>query len=315
VTEHPRIVFMGTPDFAVPSLEALIDRGYRVVGVVTQPDRPRGRKQVLTPPPVKVVAEKRGLSVFQPEKLRDPEGIRSVLAMEPDLVVTAAYGQIVPQAILDAPRYGCINVHASLLPKYRGGAPIHRAVIDGERETGITIMNMVPELDAGDILRQRAIPIDDRDHAGSLHDKLSRLGAELLLETLPDLLAGRIQPVPQDHRRATYAPNIRREDEWIDWRRSAREIYNQVRGLHPWPVASTTWRDTPLKIWWVEWSDARSDQPPGTVIGVGKDGIEVATGLGTVRIVQLQPAGKRPMKAEEFLRGRRLTVGERLGDR
>lgn len=315
MTEHPRIVFMGTPDFAVPSLEALIDRGYRVVGVVTQPDRPRGRKQVFTPPPVKVVAEKRGLSVFQPEKLRDPEGIRSVLAMEPDLVVTAAYGQIVPQAILDAPRYGCINVHASLLPKYRGGAPIHRAVIDGERETGITIMNMVPELDAGDILRQRAIPIDDRDHAGSLHDKLSRLGAELLLETLPDLLAGRIQPVPQDHRRATYAPNIRREDEWIDWRRSAREIYNQVRGLHPWPVASTTWRDTPLKIWWVEWSDAACDQPPGTVIAAGREGIEVAAGEGTVRITRLQPAGKRPMEAEEFLRGRRMSIGERLGQR
>ncbi|MFS8514817.1 MAG: methionyl-tRNA formyltransferase [Planifilum fulgidum] len=309
------MVFMGTPDFAVPSLEALIDRGYRVVGVVTQPDRPRGRKQVLTPPPVKVVAEKRGLSVFQPEKLRDPEGIRSVLAMEPDLVVTAAYGQIVPQAILDAPRYGCINVHASLLPKYRGGAPIHRAVIDGEKETGITIMKMVPELDAGDILTQRAIPIDERDHAGSLHDKLSRLGAELLIETLPALLSGRIQPIPQDDRLATYAPNLRREDEWIDWTQPARKIYDHVRGLHPWPVASTTWRGTPLKIWWVERSNDASDRPPGTVIAAGREGIEVAAGEGTVRITQLQPAGKKPMKAEEFLRGRDLSVGERLGQR
>jgi methionyl-tRNA formyltransferase len=306
---------MGTPDFAVPSLEALIDHGYRVVGVVTQPDRPRGRKRELTPPPVKLTAEVRGISVFQPEKLRDPAAVRTVLAMEPDLVVTAAYGQIVPQAILDAPRHGCINVHASLLPKYRGGAPIHRAVIDGEKETGVTIMKMEPELDAGDILIQRAIPIDDRDHVGTLHDKLSRLGAELLIETLPLLLSGRIRPIPQDERLVTYAPNIRREDEWIDWRRSAREIYNHVRGLHPWPVASTTWKGTPLKIWWVEWSEKDSGQSPGTVIAVGEDGIEVAAGRGTVCIVQLQPAGKKPMKAEEFIRGRRMSVGERLGDR
>lgn len=315
MTEKPRIVFMGTPDFAVPSLEALIDCGYRVVGVVTQPDRPRGRKQVLTPPPVKQAAEKRGIPVFQPEKLRDPEAVQTVLSMEPDLVVTAAYGQIVPQAILDGPGYGCINVHASLLPKYRGGAPIHRAVIEGEKETGITIMKMVPELDAGDILAQRAISIDDRDHAGSLHDKLSRLGAELLIETLPDLLSGRIQPIPQDDGLATYAPNIRREDEWINWRQPARKIYNHVRGLHPWPVASTTWKGTPLKIWWVEWSDADNDQPPGTVIAAGREGIEVAAGQGTVRITELQPAGKRPMKAEEFLRGRRMSIGERLGER
>lgn len=315
MTEGLRIVFMGTPDFSVPSLEALIDHGYRVVGVVTQPDRPRGRKQVLTPPPVKRVAEARGIPVFQPEKLRDPEAVRTVLAMDPDLVVTAAYGQIVPKAILDGPRYGCINVHASLLPKYRGGAPIHWALINGEKETGITIMKMVPELDAGDILSQREIPIDDRDNVGTLHDKLSRLGAELLTETLPDLLSGRIRPIPQDERLVTYAPNIRREDEWIDWGRTARQIYDHVRGLHPWPVASTTWMGMTLKIWWVEWSDAASDRPPGTVIAAGREGIEVAAGRGTVRIVQLQPAGKKPMKAEEFLRGRRISTGDRLGER
>lgn len=215
-----RMVFMGTPDFAVPSLQTLVREGYRVAGVVTQPDRPRGRKRELTPPPVKVAAMELGLPVFQPERLRNPENVRRLLEWKPDLIVTAAYGQILPREILETPRYGCINVHASLLPKYRGGAPIHHALIRGEKETGVTIMYMVEALDAGDMLAHRSIPIEEADDVGTLHDKLARVGAQLLRETVPALLEGRVQPVPQDDSQATYAPNIRREDERIDWSRN-----------------------------------------------------------------------------------------------
>jgi len=314
VSEKPRILFMGTPDFAVPSLQMLVEKAYPIVGVVTQPDRPKGRKQVLTPPPVKTTALSYGIPVFQPEKLRDPAALEEILALKPELVVTAAYGQLLPSALLEAPRWGCINVHASLLPKYRGGAPIHHALINGEKETGVTIMYMVERLDAGDILSQRAIPIEETDHVGSLHDKLSRLGAELLAETIPALLAGEIQPVPQDESLVTYAPNIRREDERIDWSQPACAIFNRVRGLHPWPVAFTTWQGKPLKIWWAEVVDVRHDAEPGTVLNVGMDGIIVAAGKGAVVIQELQPYGKKRMTAAEFVRGRNMEPGERLGD-
>ncbi|EGK13269.1 methionyl-tRNA formyltransferase [Kroppenstedtia eburnea] len=309
-----RMVFMGTPDFAVPSLQTLVREGYRVAGVVTQPDRPRGRKRELTPPPVKVAAMELGLPVFQPERLRNPENVRRLLEWKPDLIVTAAYGQILPREILETPRYGCINVHASLLPKYRGGAPIHHALIRGEKETGVTIMYMVEALDAGDMLAHRSIPIEEADDVGTLHDKLARVGAQLLRETVPALLEGRVQPVPQDDSQATYAPNIRREDERIDWSRSAWELVNQIRGLRPWPVAFTLWKGKPLKIWRAEPVPGREAAAPGTVLSQTEEGVIVAAGEGGALCIQeLQPAGKRRMTAAEFYRGRQMEPGEILG--
>ena len=317
--DSPRIVFMGTPDFAVPSLRALLQAGYGVKAVVTQPDRPKGRKRELVPPPVKLAALEHGIPVLQPEKLRAPEAIAEVLAHKPDLIVTAAYGQILPKAVLDAPRYGCINVHASLLPKYRGGAPIHRAIIEGETVTGVTIMYMAEGLDPGDIISRVEVPITEDDDTGTLHDKLSEAGARLLVDTLPSLLDGTVRAVPQVDAEATYAPNLRREDEWIDWNRTSRQIYNQVRGLRPWPVAYTTWNGEVLKIW-----EARRPEPsgktapqaegaPGTVVRAGGDGIEVRTGDGTLLLTVVQPAGKRPMPAGDFVRGGRIAPGTVLG--
>lgn len=317
----PRIVFMGTPDFAVPSLRALLQAGYRVAAVVTQPDRPKGRKREPVPPPVKLAALEHGIPVLQPEKLRAPEAIADVLACRPDLIVTAAYGQILPKAVLDAPRYGCINVHASLLPKYRGGAPIHRAIIEGETVTGVTIMYMAEGLDTGDIISRVEVPIAEDDDTGTLHDKLSEAGARLLVETLPSLLDGTARAVPQNDAEATYAPNLRREDEWIDWSRTSRQIYNQVRGLRPWPVAYTTWNGNVLKIW-----ETRRPEPdgtaapqaedgavPGTVLRTGDDGIEVRTGDGALWLTVVQPAGKKPMPAADFVRGGRIAPGTVLG--
>jgi methionyl-tRNA formyltransferase len=314
VSQRPRIVFMGTPDFAVPSLHILMDKGYKVVGVITQPDRPVGRKRVLTPPPVKVAAEKMGLPVFQPERLREPEAVARFLEMEPDLVVTAAYGQLLPEEVLRAPKHGCINVHASLLPKYRGGAPIHHALINGEKETGVTIMYMVKELDAGDILSQQAIPITDEDDVGTLHDRLAKVGADLLVKTLPPLLEGTIQAIPQNPAEVTYAPNIRREDEKIDWNRPARDLFNQVRGLRPWPVAFTLWKGKPLKIWRALVLETEAVEPPGTVLRVDEAGVAVAAGENALLIKELQPAGKKRMTADQFARGRNMKPGERLGE-
>lgn len=244
-----KIVFMGTPDFAVPCLRKLVDQGYSITAVVTQPDRPVGRKQRLTPPPVKVAAEELGIPVLQPEKLRKPESLQEVIDLGPDLIITAAYGQILPESLLRIPKYGCINVHASLLPKYRGGAPIHRAIIEGEKETGVTIMYMVKALDAGDMISKVAVPITFEDTVGSLHDKLSEAGSDLLLATLPDLIEGKLQPEPQNHEEATYAPNLSREDERIDWSRSTLSVYNQIRGLNPFPVAFTTYHGEVMKVW------------------------------------------------------------------
>lgn len=315
MSHRVRVIFMGTPDFAVPSLQTLAKcENLEIVGVITQPDRPKGRKKVLTPPPVKVEAEKLNLPVFQPEKLRAEEAVQNVLALKPDLVVTAAYGQILPESILSAPRFGCINVHASLLPKYRGGAPIHRAIINGEKETGITIMYMVKELDAGDIILQRSIPITKKDHAGSLHDKLSLLGAELLKEVVPSLIRGEVKAIQQNHEDSTYAPNLTREDERIDWSRSANELDCQIRGLHPFPGAYTTWRGKTFKIWWAKPLEIEVEAAPGVVMKVDEEGIVVATGQGALQLTEVQPAGKKRMEVEEFVRGRQMEAGEQLGD-
>ncbi|MGF9942417.1 methionyl-tRNA formyltransferase [Priestia megaterium] len=308
-----KVVFMGTPDFSVPVLQTLLKDGYEVVAVVTQPDRPKGRKRVLTPPPVKVEALKHEIPVLQPEKIRLEEEYQQVLAYEPDLIVTAAFGQILPTPILEAPKYGCINVHASLLPELRGGAPIHYSILQGKPKTGVTIMYMVEKLDAGDILTQVEVPIEERDHVGTLHDELSAAGAKLLSETIPSLVKGEITPVKQNDDEATFASNIKREQEKIDWARTGEEIYNHIRGLHPWPVAYTTADGQVMKIWWGEKVSASGK--PGTVLSLEEDGFIVATGNETaIKVTELQPAGKKRMDAAQYLRGTSVEVGTVLGD-
>lgn len=295
---------MGTPDFSVPVLRQLIEDGYNVVAVVTQPDRPKGRKRVLTPPPVKIEAEQHSIPILQPEKIKDETELKAVLSYEPELIITAAFGQILPKELLDYPTYGCINVHASLLPKYRGGAPIHQAIIDGEKETGITIMYMVEKLDAGDILTQTVIPIAETDHVGSLHNKLSAAGAKLLSETIPPLINGELKALPQNDDEATFAWNITREKEKIDWTKDGEVLYNQIRGLHPWPVAYTFFEGKPLKIWWAEKVNGKHGYQPGEIVSIENDGIIVATGNTVfLKITELQPSGKKRMLAEPFLRG------------
>ncbi|KAB2337457.1 methionyl-tRNA formyltransferase [Cytobacillus depressus] len=311
-----KIVFMGTPDFSVLVLQQIIKDGYEVIGVVTQPDRPVGRKRVLTPPPVKVEAEKHGIPVYQPEKIRQRADLDQILALNPDLIVTAAFGQILPKELLDAPKFGCINVHASLLPELRGGAPIHYSIIQGKKVTGITIMYMVEKLDAGDILTQVEVPITETDTVGTLHDKLSEAGSKLLSDTLPKLLNGELQPIPQDDLSATFASNIKREQEKIDWSKTGEEIYNHVRGLNPWPVAYTSLNGSVIKIWWTEKVNIDANEAPGTIIKIEDEALVVATGNDTaIKIIELQPAGKKKMTAQQFLRGAgsQVTVGERLG--
>lgn len=307
------IVFMGTPQFSVPVLTMLQEEGYDILAVVTQPDRPVGRKKVLTPPPVKEEAVRLGLKVLQPEKLRTSAELEEIIQLNPDLIVTAAYGQILPKELLDAPKFGCVNVHASLLPKYRGGAPIHQAIIDGEEKTGVTIMYMVEKLDAGDIISQQEVTIEETDHTGSMFDKLSVIGRDLLKETIPSIISGTNNRIPQNENEATFAHNISREQERIDWSKNARSIFNQVRGLHPWPVAYTTHNGENVKLWWAEVGDTKKEARPGEVVKINNDRFEVSAGDGnTVAIVELQPAGKKRMTAQDYLRGTgsKLMIGD-----
>ncbi|MBD8031701.1 MULTISPECIES: methionyl-tRNA formyltransferase [Solibacillus] len=310
-----KIVFMGTPAFSAPILRMLHEEGYDVLAVVTQPDRPVGRKKVLTPPPVKEEALALGLPIIQPEKLRGSKELEEILALNPDLVVTAAFGQILPKELLEAPRLGCINVHASLLPLYRGGAPIHQSIIDGQSKTGVTIMYMAEKLDAGDIISQSEIAIEDTDHTGSMFEKLSMVGRQLLKETMPSIIDGTNERIVQDESLVTYARNISREQELIDWNNDARALYNQVRGLHPWPVAYTTFEGANFKIWWAKVGDTTTNATPGAVVKIAKDYFEVATGDGnTLALYDVQPAGKKRMTAEEYLRGTgsKLQIGDRF---
>jgi len=312
-----KIVFMGTPDFSVPVLRQIIHDGHEVIGVVTQPDRPVGRKKVLTPPPVKVEALKNGIPVFQPEKIRQEEELAKILSLQPDLIVTAAFGQILPKKLLDAPKLGCINVHASLLPELRGGAPIHYAIMQGKKKTGVTIMYMVEKLDAGDMLTSVEVPITENDNVGTLHEKLSAAGSNLLSETLPLLLAGRLTPKPQNEAEATFASNIKREQEKIIWEKTGEEIYNHVRGLNPWPVAFTTMEGQVIKIWRTEKTSDLKRQEPGTIIKIDSDGFTVSTGNETaIKIIELQPSGKTKMPCEQFLRGAgsKISLGSKLGE-
>ncbi|RXZ02587.1 methionyl-tRNA formyltransferase [Fictibacillus sp. S7] len=304
---------MGTPDFSVGVLRRLVEDGYEVAAVVTQPDKPQGRKKEIKPTPVKEEAMKHGIPVLQPKKLRAE--YEEVLEYKPDLIVTAAYGQILPSEILQAPQYGCVNVHASLLPEYRGGAPIHQSIIDGKTETGVTIMYMVDKLDAGDILTQVKVPIEEEDHVDSMFRKLSNAGADLLTKTLPDLIEGRLTPIKQDESKVTYAYNISREQEEIDWSKSGEAIYNQIRGMHPWPVAFTKLNGQPLKVWWGKKVRTGAEAEPGTVLETNKEGFVVNTGDSTgILITDLQPAGKKRMAATQFLQGAKLKPGIRLGE-
>ena len=309
------LVFMGTPEFSVPILTMLHEEGYSILAVVTQPDRPVGRKKVMTPTPVKKEALRLGLPVIQPEKLKGSPELDEILSLQPDIVVTAAFGQLLPKEILDAPQYGCLNVHASLLPAYRGGAPIHQAVIDGQTETGVTIMYMAEKLDAGDIISQQAIPIEQTDTTGILFEKLSVVGRDLLKETLPTILNGSNERIVQDESLVTFARNISREQERIDWSQSAQNIYNLVRGLNPWPVAYTTLKQENVKIWWGQPSEQNYSQPIGTVVELKVDRLIVQTGdKQAFEITELQPAGKKKMSAEEFLRGTgsKLQIGDQF---
>lgn len=296
-----RIVFMGTPDFSVPILKGLIDN-YGVCAIVTQPDHPVGRNRELKPTPTKQVGLDNGITILQPDKIRN--NIDMVTSLNPDLIVTCAYGQILPKEILDCPRLGCINVHASLLPKLRGGAPIHHAIIDGYDKTGITIMYMAPGMDDGDIITQEEIPIEYSDTASSLHDKLSILGRDLLLKTLPSIIDGTNSRSKQDPSLVTFGFNIKREDEKIDFTKTKREVYNLVRGLNSWPGAYCIFMGKILKVWDCYEKDNDDDNISlGEITNIYSDGIGVKVKDGEIVLKLVQPEGKQKMSALDFARG------------
>lgn len=299
-----RIVFMGTPDFAVPSLKQLIQDGHEIAGVYTQPDKPKNRGMKLTPPPVKVVAQAHNLPVFQPKTLRDEDVQRELAELAPELVVVAAYGKLLPKAVLELPALGCINVHSSLLPKYRGAAPINWAILNGEQETGVTIMHMAEALDAGDIILQAATPIDQNESVEQLHDRLAEMGAELLSKAVTALAEGTAPRIPQDESQYTYAPMLSRELSPIDWSRSALEIHNQIRGLVPWPATTMELKGTKFKVFASLLTGETAEQPGGTVLGSDKKGIRMVCGDGGVLcITEVQAPGKKRIKAVDYLRG------------
>jgi methionyl-tRNA formyltransferase len=305
-----RIVYMGTPPFAVPPLQALITAGHEVAGVITRIDKPAGRGKVLTPPAVKVAAEQSGVPVFQPKRIREPESVAAIRAMGTDVIVVAAYGQVLPREILALPKYGCINIHASLLPAYRGAAPINWAIINGETRTGITIMQMDEGLDTGSVLAQESIPIDPRDTTGTLTEKLSQTGSRLIVDSLSRIEAGEISPVPQDPGKATLAPLLRKEDGLINWELTAAAIHDRIRGLTPWPGAFSFLDGVMVKV--LETEVVPGSVDPGTLTSQGQDSLAVGTGKELLRIVSIHPEGKRPMTAAEFLRGHRGVAGKQF---
>lgn len=309
-----RIVFMGTPDFAVPSLKALVEAGHEIRGVFTQPDKPKNRGMKLQTTPVKEYALSVGLPVFQPAKLRDGEALGILKGLEPELIAVAAYGKILPVDILELPRLGCVNVHSSLLPKYRGAAPINWAILNGEDETGVTIMVMAEGMDTGDILAQRATPIRIDENAAQLFDRLAQMGAELLVETVAGIEAGTVKAVPQDESGASHAPMLSRELSLMDWSRTARQLHDQVRGLYPWPAATAVVDGVRCKILRTALAEDAGEQAPGTVIQADKKGLRVACGSGALEILELQPDGKKAMAASAFLMGHPIRTGTVLTD-
>lgn len=306
-----RILFMGTPDFALFSLRALVEAGEDVVGVVTQPDKPRGRGYTLTPPPVKVYAEEKGLPVYQPKTLRDEAFAELLRQIDPEVIVVVAFGKILPANVLDYPKYGCVNVHGSLLPAYRGAAPMQRAIIDGCAETGITTMFMDVGLDTGDMLLKKSVAIDLHDTFETVHDKLGACGAELLLRTLALLEKGEIKPEKQDDALATYAQKIEKEDCLLDFSRTAKEVHDRIRGLSPIPLSFTHTPDGKLlKI--VASEPVEGSGRPGEVISLENGRITVACGEGAVALLSVLPEGKKRMSAADFIHGRRISVGDIL---
>jgi methionyl-tRNA formyltransferase len=308
--DRPRIVFMGTPEFAVPSLQILIDRRENLAGVVTQPDKPVGRGQHVKLTPIKELALKHHIAVFQPQRVKSPDFVQQLKTLAPDLVVVAAYGQIFSRALLDIPSCGFINVHSSLLPSYRGAAPINWALINGDTETGVTIMLLDEGMDTGDILLQGATSILADENASMLHDRLAGLGAKLLGKTLDMLRSGSWSPVPQNHEQATYAPMLKKKDGRILWDQDALSIANQVRGMTPWPGCYTYLQGKLLKIHWAVPVEREAGVPPGKIISASQKGIEVATGKGSLLIKDVQLEGKKKMATEDFLKGHRLASGE-----
>lgn len=309
-----KLIFMGTPDFAATVLEGLLDdANYDVLAVVTQPDRAVGRKKEIKMTPVKEVALAHNLPVYQPEKMSGSDEMAELMTLGADGIVTAAFGQFLPTKLLDSVDFA-VNVHASLLPKYRGGAPIHYAIINGDKEAGVTIMEMVKKMDAGDMIAKASTPITDEDNVGTMFEKLAVIGCDLLLKTLPDYIAGNIKPEPQDESKATFSPNITPEEERIDWNKSAREVFNHIRGLYPWPVAHTLLDGKRFKIY--EASLAEGQGQPGQIIEKGKETLVVATGDGAISLKTVQLAGKPRMSVADFLNGvgRKLEVGELIGE-
>lgn len=313
------VAFFGTPAFAVPTLAALVASTHRVCGVVTQPDRPRGRGHHVSPSPVKAFAVEHGLPVFQPTRLSDPSVAEALAAWTPDLGVVVAYGKLLPQTLLDIPRLGMVNVHASLLPRYRGAAPIHRAVMSGDTETGITIMQVVLALDAGDMLATRTRAIDPDETSEQVEGDLARLGAALLVDVVDALARGPVAAERQDGSAATYAAKITAADAPIDWTQPAGTIHNQVRGLVPWPRAQTSIDGVRIKVLRTHLVDAAvaavsgTAAEPGTVVHVDRDSVHVATGAGIIALDELQADGRRPMTTREFLAGRAIRIATRLG--
>ncbi len=299
-----KILFMGTPEFAVPSLQCLIEAGHSIVGVFTQPDKPKNRGMKMQAPPVKELAEKYNIPVFQPKKIKDGVAFQIVRECNPDIIVVVAYGRILGNDILDFPRLGCINVHSSLLPKYRGSAPIHWAILNGETETGVTIMHMAEELDAGDIISQVGTSITPDETVGELHDRLAVMGAQLLAETVREIELGNSTRTIQDETRVSFAPMLTKEMAKIDWEKSAQQIHNHIRGLIPWPSAVTYFADVRCKIWKSKLIDEKTQKKPGEVIRTDQTGIYMACGNSTVLLIeQLQADGKKRMSAAEYLRG------------
>ena len=307
-----RIVFMGTPDFSVPALEALVEGGHEVVAAITQPDKPKGRGKAVLMTPVKEKAMELGIPVYQPVKVREPEFVEKLRQMEPDAIVVVAFGQILPKSILEIPRYGCVNIHASLLPKYRGAAPIQWAVIDGERESGVTTMFMNEGLDTGDMLEKEAVTLDPKETGGSLHDKLSAIGGRLILSTLKGLEDGTLKGTPQTDEGSCYAKMLKKSLGDIDWTMDAAAIERLIRGLNPWPSAYTCLHGKTLKIWDGDVLEREYGVEPGTVAEVAKDRLVVQTGHGSLAIRSLQLEGKKRMDAGDFLRGYAVEAGTRL---
>lgn len=309
-----KVVFMGTPEFAVPSLDALLDAGYQVVGVFTQPDRPAGRGKKLTACPVKARALERGCEVFQFEKVKTPEGVAQLKALEPDVIVTAAFGQILTQEILDIPEYGVVNVHASLLPGHRGSAPINWCILQGEKIAGVTTMLTERGIDTGDMLLKAETEIGELETAGELTVRLSEMGGKLLVETLEKYLTGEIKPIPQDEAASSYEPMLDKDMGLIDWAKSADEIACQVRGLNPWPCTFTDYAAGRLKVYLAKPLDQVSDAAPGTVIASGaKEGLIVACGQGCLELLEIQAPNAKRMTAKAYLMGKKIDVGTRFG--